>query len=89
MGIDLVSGGRIKLHKEKKLRAKNIYHKLLVKLYKFLARRTTAKFNKTVLKRLLNSRINRAQFPYLDLPRLPKKNMSKKWKRTDKKLSSQ
>ena len=60
MGIDLVSGGRIKLHKEKKLRSKNIYHKLLVKLYKFLARRTTAKFNKTVLKRLLNSRINRA-----------------------------
>ena len=60
MGIDLVLGGRIKLHKEKKLRAKNIYHKLLVKLYKFLARRTTAKFNKTVLKRLLNSRINRA-----------------------------
>ena len=60
MGIDLVSGGRIKLHKEKKLRAKNIYHKLLVKLYKFLARRTTAKFNKTVLKRLLNSRINRS-----------------------------
>ena len=60
MGIDLVSGGRIKLHKEKKLHSKNIYHKLLVKLYKFLARRTTAKFNKTVLKRLLNSRINRS-----------------------------
>ena len=60
MGIDLISGGRIKLHKQRKLRAKNIYHRLLVKLYKFLARRTTAKFNKTVLKRLLNSRINRA-----------------------------
>jgi large subunit ribosomal protein L18e len=60
MGIDLVSGGRIKLHKQRKLRAKNIYHRLLVKLYKFLARRTTAKFNKTVLKRLLNSRVNRA-----------------------------
>jgi large subunit ribosomal protein L18e len=60
MGIDLVSGGRIKLHKQRRLRAKNIYHRLLVKLYKFLARRTTAKFNKTVLKRLLNSRVNRA-----------------------------
>ena len=60
MGIDLVSGGRIKLHKERKLRAKNIYHRLLVKLYKFLARRTTSKFNKIVLKRLLNSRVNRA-----------------------------
>ena len=60
MGIDLKSGGRIKLRKERKLLSKNIYHKLLVKLYKFLARRTTAKFNKTVLKRLLNSRINRS-----------------------------
>ena len=60
MGIDLKSGGRIKLHKSRKLLSKNIYHRLLVKLYKFLARRTTAKFNKTVLKRLLNSRINRA-----------------------------
>ena len=60
MGIDLVSGGRRKLHKERKLRSKNIYHRLLVKLYKFLARRTTAKFNKTVLKRLINSRVNRA-----------------------------
>ena len=60
MGIDLVSGGRIKLHKQRKLRAKNIYHRLLVKLYKFLSRRTNSKFNKTVLKRLLNSRINRA-----------------------------
>jgi large subunit ribosomal protein L18e len=60
MGIDLVSGGRIKLHKQRKLRAKNIYHRLLVKLYKFLSRRTNSKFNKTVLKRLLNSRVNRA-----------------------------
>ena len=58
--MNLISGGRIKLHKQRKLRAKNIYHRLLVKLYKFLARRTTAKFNKTVLKRLLNSRVNRA-----------------------------
>jgi large subunit ribosomal protein L18e len=60
MGIDLVSGGRIKLHKQRKLRAKNIYHRLLVKLYKFLARRTTSKFNKCVLKRSLNSRVNRS-----------------------------
>ena len=60
MGIDLVSGGRIKLHKQRKLRAKNIYHRLLVKLYKLLSRRTNSKFNKTVLKRLLNSRVNRA-----------------------------
>ena len=60
MGIDLKSGGRIKLHKTRKLVTKNIYHRLLVKLYKFLSRRTTSKFNKVILKRLLNSRVNRA-----------------------------
>ncbi|CAO3661302.1 unnamed protein product [Rhizopus stolonifer] len=37
----------------------NVYLALLVKLYRFLARRTDAKFNKVVLKRLFMSRINR------------------------------
>ena len=60
MAIDLVKCGRVKLHKVRKLKAKNVYHRLLVKLYKFLSRRTTSKFNKCVLKRLLNSRVNRA-----------------------------
>ena len=60
MAIDLIKCGRVKLHKIRKLKAKNVYHRLLVKLYKFLARRTTSKFNKCVLKRLLNSRVNRA-----------------------------
>ena len=59
MAIDLVKCGRVKLRRFRTLRAKNVYHRLLVKLYKFLSRRTTSKFNKCVLKRLLNSRINR------------------------------
>ena len=59
MAIDLVKAGRIRLHITRKLKAKNVYHRLLVKLYKFLARRTTSKFNKCILKRLLNSRVNR------------------------------
>ena len=59
MAIDLEKCGRVKLHKIRKLKAKNVYHRLLVKLYKFLSRRTTSKFNKCVLKRLLNSRVNR------------------------------
>merc|ERR1712113_1123569 len=41
--------------------------RLLVKLYRFLARRTDAKFNKIVLRRLFMSRINR---PPLSLARL-------------------
>ena len=76
MGIDLVSGGRIKLRKERKLRVKNIYHRLLVKLYKFLARRTTAKFNKTVLKSSWTQESSDHQFLYPDSQRQLKKNMS-------------
>ncbi|KAI1302051.1 solute carrier family 25 member 42 [Xylaria venustula] len=37
----------------------NVYLKLLVKLYRFLARRTDSNFNKVVLRRLFTSRINR------------------------------
>ena len=59
MAIDLVKCGRVKLHHTRTLRAKNVYHRLLVKLYKFLSRRTTSSFNKCVLRRLLNSRVNR------------------------------
>jgi large subunit ribosomal protein L18e len=36
-----------------------VYLLLLVKLYRFLARRTDSKFNKAILKRLFQSRINR------------------------------
>jgi large subunit ribosomal protein L18e len=59
MAIDLVKCGRVKLRRFRTLRAKNVYHRLLVKLYKFLSRRTTSKCNKCILKRLLNSRVNR------------------------------
>merc|ERR1711915_931216 len=45
----------------------DIYLRLLVKLYRFLARRTNAKFNKIVLKRLFMSKTNR---PPLSLARL-------------------
>ncbi|CAN6600765.1 large ribosomal subunit protein eL18B [Trichomonascus vanleenenianus] len=37
----------------------NVYLKLLVKLYRFLARRTDSKFNKVILKSLFLSKINR------------------------------
>jgi large subunit ribosomal protein L18e len=47
-------------HKNRKDAAtENVYIKLLVKLYRFLARRTDSKFNQIVLKRLFMSRINR------------------------------
>ncbi|KAK1916292.1 hypothetical protein P3342_004110 [Pyrenophora teres f. teres] len=58
MGIDLdrhhVRDGHRKVPK-----STNPYVKLLVRLYKFLARRTDAPFNKTVLRRLMMSKTNR------------------------------
>merc|ERR1719435_87845 len=48
-------------------KSQDIYLRLLVKLYRFLARRTDAKFNKIILRRLFMSKINR---PPLSLARL-------------------
>jgi len=45
----------------------NVYLQLLVKLYRFLARRTDSNFNKVILRRLFMSRINR---PPVSLSRL-------------------
>jgi len=61
MGIDIKAGGRKATKKtgRKAPVSENLYLRLLVKLYRFLARRTDAKFNKVVLKRLFTSRTNR------------------------------
>ncbi|KAB8200709.1 mitochondrial carrier domain-containing protein [Aspergillus parasiticus] len=40
-------------------KSENVYLQVLVKLYRFLARRTDSNFNKVVLRRLFMSRINR------------------------------
>lgn len=56
----------------------NVYLKLLVKLYRFLARRTDSNFNKVVLRRLFMSRINR---PPVSLSRISQ-NIQKEEKRT-------
>jgi len=71
MGIDLKAGGRRVGHKSsmKSLKTQNPYNRLLVKLYKFLARRTDSKFNATILKRLHMSKVNR---PPMGLHRLSK-----------------
>jgi large subunit ribosomal protein L18e len=59
MGIDLEKGGRIKKGGRKAPVSENPYLRLLVKLYRFLARRTDSKFNGIVLKRLFMSRTSR------------------------------
>ncbi|KAG6926703.1 ribosomal protein L18 [Chelydra serpentina] len=69
MGVD------IRHNKDRKVRrtepkSQDIYLRLLVKLYRFLARRTNSRFNKVVLKRLFMSRTNR---PPLALSRMIRK----------------
>ena len=54
-------------------KSQDIYLRLLVKLYRFLARRSEAKFNKIILRRLFMSKINR---PPLSIARLAR-NMKK------------
>ncbi|XP_051142122.1 60S ribosomal protein L18-2 [Andrographis paniculata] len=67
MGIDLVAGGKSKKTKRTAPKSNDIYLKLLVKLYRFLVRRTGSRFNAVVLKRLFMSRVNR---PPISLSRL-------------------
>mmetsp|Transcript_7345 Transcript_7345/g.12185 ORF Transcript_7345/g.12185 Transcript_7345/m.12185 type:complete len:193 (+) Transcript_7345:68-646(+) len=71
MGIDLKAGGRRVGHStsQKKVKTANPYNRLLIKLYKFLARRTDSKFCATVLKRLHMSKTNK---PPIGLHRLAK-----------------
>eukprot|EP00842_Homolaphlyctis_polyrhiza_P003862 jgi/Hompol1/4477/HPOL_003667-RA len=69
MGVDLAT----KHHEKKRVRtspkSEDVYLRLLVKLYRFLARRTNSKFNQVVLKRLFMSRVNR---PPLSISRIAK-----------------
>ncbi|PWA55394.1 60S ribosomal protein L18-2 [Artemisia annua] len=75
MGIDLIAGGKSKRTKRNAPRSDDIYLKLLVKLYRFLVRRTGSKFNAVILKRLFMSKINK---PPISLSRLARYMAGKK-----------
>merc|ERR1712113_304491 len=72
MGVDIRHNKDRKVRRTKP-KSEDIYLRLLVKLYRSLARRTDAKFNEIVLRRLFMSNINR---PPLSLARLVR-NMKK------------
>lgn len=74
MGIDLIGGGRVKNSNRKDPATQNVYVRLLVKLYRFLARRTGAAFNSVVLKRLMMSKVNR---PIISLNRIKRYSKGK------------
>lgn len=69
MGIDLVKRGRVQNKNKKDTKSKNLYHHLLVRLFKFMSRRTDSGFCKTILRRLVSSRTNR---PPLSLTKIAK-----------------
>ncbi|KAE9589583.1 putative ribosomal protein L18e [Lupinus albus] len=77
MGIDLKAGGKSKKTKRTAPKSNDIYLKLLVKLYRFLVRRTGSKFNAVILKRLFMSKVNK---PPLSLSRLIKYTKGKEGK---------
>ncbi|KAJ5668810.1 hypothetical protein N7462_009880 [Penicillium macrosclerotiorum] len=58
LGIDL-DRHHVRSTHRKAPKSENVYLQVLVKLYRFLARRTESNFNKAVLRRLFMSRINR------------------------------
>ncbi|KAG0277828.1 hypothetical protein BGZ96_002692, partial [Linnemannia gamsii] len=58
-------------------KSEDVYLLLLVKLYRFLARRTDSSFNKVVLKRLFMSRVNR---PPMSVSRVARNMASKEGK---------
>merc|ERR1712112_446642 len=72
MGVDICHKNDRKVRRTSP-KSEDIYLRLLVKLYRFLARRTDAKFNKIILRRLFMSKINR---PPLSIARLAR-NMKK------------
>nr|UXY87453.1 60S ribosomal protein L18 [Cryptomonas sp.] len=57
--------------------SKNVYLGMLMKIYRFLSRRTNSKFNCAILKRLQMSRTNRPSISLSRLIRLSNKNISK------------
>lgn len=66
MGIDIDHRNDKKKHRKEPV-SQDPYLRILVKLYRFLARKTDAKFNKVILKRLFMSKINK---PPISLARI-------------------
>ena len=60
MGIDLIAGGRKQNKNKKDTKSTNLYLHLLIRLYRFLNRRTDSKFCRTILRRLTQSRLTKA-----------------------------
>ncbi|PAA46604.1 hypothetical protein BOX15_Mlig025524g4 [Macrostomum lignano] len=72
MGVDICHKNDRKVRRTNP-KSDDVYLRLLVKLYRFLARRTGAKFNKIILRRLFMSRANRGPLSLARLGRMLRK----------------
>uniref|UniRef100_A0A0K8TR22 Large ribosomal subunit protein eL18 n=1 Tax=Tabanus bromius TaxID=304241 RepID=A0A0K8TR22_TABBR len=73
MGIDICHKYDRKVRRTEP-KSQDVYLRLLVKLYRYLQRRTNKKFNRIVLKRLFMSKINRPPMSLQRVVRFVKKN---------------
>merc|ERR1712072_373801 len=74
MGVDL-QDHHVRKRQRSAPKSADVELLLLVKLYRFLARRTDSRFNKTILRRLFQSKINR---PPLSLSKITRELKNKK-----------
>ncbi|CAG8575878.1 14707_t:CDS:2 [Funneliformis caledonium] len=77
MGID-IKKHHVRKRNRTAPKSEDVYLRLLVKVYRFLARRTDASFNRVILKRLFMSRVNR---PPMSISRIVR-NLSDKTDKT-------
>merc|ERR1712136_227486 len=77
MGIDITHNKDKKKHRDAPV-SQDPYLRILVKLYRFLARRTDAKFNKVILKRLFMSKTNTPPISLARIARRVKRSESEK-----------
>jgi len=76
-GIDIRAGGKIKKAAGRPFTSPNVYLKLLLKLYSFLARRTGSKATLTIAQRLGMSRMNRPPITLKHLAKHMKERLDK------------
>lgn len=72
MGLQLLKSRKKKSIKRTVTRSKNLYVNLLIKIYRFLARKTKSRFNVVILKRLFTSRSHQSPISLSRLARFSK-----------------
>jgi large subunit ribosomal protein L18e len=76
MGQERIENPKKKVGKSSS-KSSNLYLNMIIKIYRFLARRSYSNFNKTILKRLFMSRLHKASISLSRLNKIALKNPEK------------